>query len=206
MSLGVTLRALVVLWGILRRRLGTPKALRLTGGMLLDLLIRNPWRGMEKPKNRKETISRRVLTPLVHLYRRLRQETDSRESLALMEGIILKTTILFMRKKIPVIRPGTIKQMSPSGRRGYLVNIARRFFNAEMENIEVSETFFKYDINRCYFARWLPRCGHPELAPFFCRGDFEYFSRIQPHIRLERTHTLAIDQQNCDFKFTLRED
>ena len=70
----------------------------------------------------------------------------------------------------------------------------------QFENYEASKGMLKMDMTACPYCRYAQHLGCPELMPVFCDSDFATYGNL-PGIRFERTQTLGMGGERCDFKF-----
>ena len=71
----------------------------------------------------------------------------------------------------------------------------------ETEWVEVSADLVAFNMHRCFCVDTMREYGAPELTPVFCRLDHFMYDDISPHVRFERTATLATGGDCCDFRF-----
>jgi hypothetical protein len=189
---------------ILKRQTGLIKTLQIFSKFPL-YLTDNPWKRIPAPKNKKERISRKMLSPLIILYQILKRDLSEEKALKILEEIIFRISVMFMKKQIPKIDSERLKILEKKEREDYILNISGRFFNAEINKINSTPQTFTYIIDQCYFAYLLKKIKCPELCQFFCKADFLYFQQNQPEITFERNKTLAEGHDFCDFHFTLKD-
>ena len=190
---------------ILNKEVGLIKTLQIFNKLQFAMMFNNPWKSIPAPKNKNERTSRKMLSPLIILYQILKRDFPEREALKILEEIIIRISVMFMKKQIPKIDSERLKELEKKEREEYILNISGRFFNAEIKRINFTPTTFTYIIDQCYFVYLLKKINCSELCSFFCKADFLYFKKEQPKIIFERNKTLAEGHDFCDFHFTLKD-
>ena len=71
----------------------------------------------------------------------------------------------------------------------------------ETEWLVINDQEVSFNLHRCFNVQQLLAYGMPELTPIYCDLDSYLYMDISPHIRFNRTQTIAIDGEYCDFKF-----
>lgn len=67
--------------------------------------------------------------------------------------------------------------------------------------IEVSQDQIAFNMRGCFYVNMLQEYGAPELGSLFCNADNFIYDDMSPHIRFERTQTIAKGGEYCDFRF-----
>lgn len=70
------------------------------------------------------------------------------------------------------------------------------------EWVENSEQSVVFNMNSCFYLETFREYGVPELTLVFCRLDDLIYEGLSPHVRWERTGTLARGNEVCDFRWT----
>jgi len=74
----------------------------------------------------------------------------------------------------------------------------------EMEQLELSETRYEFNINRCQYAEMYKELGMLDLGvTLSCNRDFELLAGFNPRMKLVRTKTIMEGYDHCDFRITM---
>jgi hypothetical protein len=182
--------------------LGPLHTLRVLADVAVSQAQGEPWRGLGKPADRKEALSRRQLGAAVLLERALRKITTPDTARELVSHIVLTASIDFLERNVPVLRKDKILSMNDTSRDRYLQRIQNKFFNADADMRLDGEDKLYMTIRRCRFVELLDAIGERDMAPLFCEGDRVFFDEHQPDITLERPQTLSCGGAICDFQFS----
>ncbi|HEM46087.1 MAG TPA: hypothetical protein ENO23_03480 [Alphaproteobacteria bacterium] len=63
-----------------------------------------------------------------------------------------------------------------------------------------------FDMHSCFYLDVLTEYGAPELTSVYCRLDHLIYDDVSPHVRWQRTRTLAQGGDCCDFRFYRQKD
>jgi hypothetical protein len=75
----------------------------------------------------------------------------------------------------------------------------------EMEQLELSETKFEFNIKRCQYAEMYKELGMPDLGfVLSCSRDFALVTGFNPGMTLVRTKTIMEGYDHCDFRIALK--
>ncbi|MCB9479635.1 MAG: L-2-amino-thiazoline-4-carboxylic acid hydrolase [Deltaproteobacteria bacterium] len=201
LSVSFQIRSALLGLSILRRRLGWGRMLGTAANLTWRQMRGEPWRGLPKPEDDKERLSRQQSGPAVLLYRALCRQVGREQALEITREVVIDATQIFLREQIPVLDPDELLRWEEPKRLAFLRGLTDRFFNADTANHRVGDNRVSFFVTRCRFPELMLAVGHPELAPLYCEGDGIFFEREQPRVRFLRTRTLAADQESCDFSF-----
>ncbi|MGO9568722.1 MAG: L-2-amino-thiazoline-4-carboxylic acid hydrolase [Desulfomonilaceae bacterium] len=74
----------------------------------------------------------------------------------------------------------------------------------EMEQLELSETRFEFNIKRCRYAEMYKELGMADLGVILsCSRDFELLAGFNPRMTLRRTKTIMEGYDHCDFRIAI---
>lgn len=74
----------------------------------------------------------------------------------------------------------------------------------EMEQLELSETRFEFNIKRCRYAEMYKELGMADLGVILsCSRDFELLAGFNPRMTLLRTKTIMEGYDHCDFRIAI---
>jgi len=74
----------------------------------------------------------------------------------------------------------------------------------DIEILELSETKYSFNVNRCGYADMYKKLGMADLGVFLsCGRDFELVKGFNPRMKLIRTKTIMEGNTYCDFRITL---
>jgi len=74
----------------------------------------------------------------------------------------------------------------------------------EMEQLELSETRYEFNINRCQYAEMYKELGMADLGVILsCSRDFELVAGFNPRMKLTRTKTIMKGCDHCDFRIAM---
>ena len=74
----------------------------------------------------------------------------------------------------------------------------------EMEQLELSETRFDFNIKQCRYAEMYKELGMADLGVILsCSRDFELIAGFNPAMRLIRTKTIMEGYDHCDFRIAM---
>lgn len=200
LKIKTSLRAFSTLWNLL----GRMTTLSVLAGMTKRQIAGEPWKHLPPPVDEKERASRKQAGPAILLYRTLESRFGQEHAMKITGKIILDGSLKFLASRVPLIKPDILQKMQENDQRKFLEDITGRFFNADTDDIEITDSSFRYRITRCRFPELLDAVGHKELAPLFCAGDKVFFENSQPFIEFHRPVTLAENNKPCDFRFAIR--
>ena len=74
----------------------------------------------------------------------------------------------------------------------------------DMEQLELSETRYAFNIRRCQYAEMYKELGMADLGVILsCSRDFQLLAGFNPRMRLVRTKTIMEGYDYCDFRITM---
>ena len=185
----------------LRRRLGLGKSSKLIWRLKKLERSGEPWKELEPPASDDERDCRQEAGSVILLYDLLTELIGRDEALELLTEIVSEGGVLKLRESVPRLERARFDTMAPDEQKRFLKDIMGQFPNAEVGEVELTKSTFRYEITGCKFVDLTRRAGRPELAPLFCSGDGVYFDRHLPEVAFERTQTLAEGGTCCDFRF-----
>lgn len=71
----------------------------------------------------------------------------------------------------------------------------------DTEWIQCNRHEVHFNLKRCVYYEVVSHYGHPELCTVFCKNDTTAFSGFLPKIRFERSGTIGMGKNLCDFHF-----
>jgi L-2-amino-thiazoline-4-carboxylic acid hydrolase len=75
----------------------------------------------------------------------------------------------------------------------------------EMEQLELSETRFNFNITRCQYAEMYKDLGMADLGVILsCSRDFALIEGFNPKMTLIRTKTIMEGCDHCDFRISMK--
>ena len=190
--------ALKILW----RALEPQNTLRVLADVADARANGEPWRGLGRPADEKEALSRRQIGGPVLLERALRKVADPDTARSLVSEIVLAASVDFLKRNVPVMRKRKILRLAPARRDRYLSGIQAKFFNADADMRLEDDQKLCMTVRRCRFVELLDAIGERAMAPVFCEGDRVFFDKHQPGITLKRPKTLSHGGDVCDFQFS----
>lgn len=193
---------------VLKKELGWAQALRLGVKLQWRLNRQSPFAELNQQRapTPQERLSQQQMAPVVVLYHLLRESgVSERACQALLQQLINTVAIRFLQFNVPVIRRHEFLRRTREEQERFLVRVTQRFFNAEAVLKTEGDRAFRFDVQRCHFARYCHELDVPQLANLFCQADRQFFDEHQPDVVFFRSQTLAKDQLPCDFRFEWRE-
>lgn len=74
----------------------------------------------------------------------------------------------------------------------------------EMQELQLSQTRYSFDIIRCRYAEMYKELGLADLGVVLsCSRDFDLVNGFNPIMKLVRTKTIMEGHDRCDFRITL---
>ncbi len=74
----------------------------------------------------------------------------------------------------------------------------------EVEQLELSETRFNFNVKRCKYAEMYKELGMADLGVILsCGRDFELVAGFNPRMTLRRTRTIMEGYDHCDFRIAM---
>ncbi|MFQ5435211.1 MAG: L-2-amino-thiazoline-4-carboxylic acid hydrolase [Anaerolineae bacterium] len=145
----------------------------------------------------------RGILPGLALYQVLQEETGD-QATALAEWDRLFRASVTKNSKSKLLR--LLRRLSnpfPVFRWANRRTLQRQFPPAgwTIEWIEDSNRCIAYNIHNCFYGDVLAEYGTPELTAHFCRLDDVMFESLPPTITWERTQTLALGGDCCNFRW-----
>ena len=75
----------------------------------------------------------------------------------------------------------------------------------EMQELELTDTKYDFDIKRCRYAEMYKELGLADLGVVLsCGRDFELVEGFNPRMKLVRTQTIMEGYDHCYFRITLK--
>ncbi len=75
----------------------------------------------------------------------------------------------------------------------------------EMQELQLTETRYDFDIKRCRYAEMYKELGLADLGVILsCARDFDLIEGFNPRMQLVRTQTIMERDDHCDFRITLK--
>jgi fumarate reductase iron-sulfur subunit len=75
----------------------------------------------------------------------------------------------------------------------------------EMQELELTDTKYDFDIKRCRYAEMYKELGLADLGVVLsCGRDFELVEGFNPRMKLVRTQTIMEGYDHCDFRIALK--
>lgn len=75
----------------------------------------------------------------------------------------------------------------------------------EVEQLEVSEARFDFNVTRCKYAEMYKELGMADLGVILsCGRDFELVAGFNPRMTLHRTRTIMEGYDHCDFRIAMK--
>jgi len=75
----------------------------------------------------------------------------------------------------------------------------------EMQELELTDTKYDFDIKRCRYAEMYKELGLADLGVVLsCARDFDLIEGFNPRMKLARTQTIMEEYDHCDFRITLK--
>ena len=71
-----------------------------------------------------------------------------------------------------------------------------------MDWVQNDKNAIRFDMKSCFYFDTLSQYGAPELTASFCRVDDLTYGNMSPHIKWQRSKTIARGEACCDFCFT----
>jgi hypothetical protein len=190
---------------ILRDELGIIRAIQVGAQVQIRRALGEPFDELDEPTSRDEALSRRQIGPAIVLYRILRNRMTREEALQVVERVIIEGAVVFLSNTMGRLRRRELLSMGDQERDQFVRTKGEKFFNATLRWEEISEDEVYFTVTHCKFPALCEAVGVPELAPLFCKGDFEFFGGVESDVRLERPHTIAEGADTCPFHIYLTE-
>jgi hypothetical protein len=89
-----------------------------------------------------------------------------------------------------------------STKMGNKANYENEYF--QLEEVEIADDTFRFDMNRCLYFEVFEKNGHPELGPILCDYDYLIAGAVDKWVRFDRTETIAEGDARCNFGFFLK--
>ncbi len=189
--------------GVLRRRLGWVRALRVCTATVWRGIVSDPLR--DAPQGRFAAPRERLVQHQVR-------------QAFLLDDVLSGSLGMSAEQALPVIRElvGAVgarfiasnapfevedwRNASEAERRKYTSQAMGRFANAEYEIGELRADGLAFDVTYCRIAELAHGLGRSHLAPLFCWADSVYFDGKGGRPQLERPTTLADGHDRCRFR------
>lgn len=201
-------RGLPTALSVLRRHLSWGRTLRVLASYAMRSL-RDPLRDLPRGGwgPRREALVRHQLRAAVIVDDALRAASglDAEARLAVLRDVVSETGARFIGANVPMPDPALWREASDEERGRYAGEVVRRFFNADVAELDAGAHHFAFDVTACRFAELCAALERPYLAPLFCEADAVFFERPDAPLSLVRTETIARGGGRCDFRFRLPE-
>lgn len=205
-KLSVLMRSSIVAFEELSRAFGRLKALQLLGEVGKRNAQGLPFKHLPPPGDEREAETRAELVPAVNLYQVLLAHTNPDEAFLVARRVILNSSLLHLRSIYPDFVGGDFSRLTTGGSSGAEARLGADFAFADTRVLEMSEKKASFDVVHCRIPDTLRLVGAEKLAAIFCEVDFIYFPIFEPKVKLERTKTLILGGDVCDFRLTWQED
>ncbi len=186
---------------ILVREIGWKNTWRVVRHMSEQKRSGEPYRTLPEADCEKERLSRKQIEPAILLYKALRVHCPQK-ALSVTEQVVVADGIRFLRRSLGVISPTKLATLSPDARKTFAESKAKKFFNASIRWDRIETDHIHFTVTACRFPPLCQATGVPEISPFFCAVDSQYFGSVEENVLLERSQTIASGASNCPF--TLR--
>jgi hypothetical protein len=70
-----------------------------------------------------------------------------------------------------------------------------------VERVEMSSDVVAFNMHSCFYLDTLRDYGAAELTPVYCRLDDVMYDGVSPYVNWERTRTLGVGDDHCNFRF-----
>ena len=186
---------------ILVREIGWKNTWRVVRHMSAQKKAGEPYGALPAADSERERLSREQIEPAILLYKALRTYCPQ-EALSVTERIVVDDGIRFLRRSLGVISPTKLASLSPGQRKTFAESKAKKFFNASIRWDRIETDHIHFTVTACRFPPLCKAVGVPEISPFFCAVDSQYFGSVEENVLLERSQTIASGASDCPF--TLR--
>jgi len=160
-----------------------------------------PFGSMPPVDCENERLSRAQIAPAVLLYKALLAHCPE-QALSVTERIVVEDGVRFLRRTLGVLSPTQLASLSSQERTSFAQSKAKKFFNATIRWDRIEADHIQFTVTACRFPPLCLAAGVPEIAPFFCAVDSQYFGSVEENVLLERSQTIASGASECPF--TLR--
>lgn len=205
-KVSVLMRSALVAFEELSRAFGPLKALKLLGEVGQRNARGLPFKHLPPPVEQREADSRAELQPAVNLYHTLLAHTDAEQAFAVARRVILNSSLVHLRSIYPDFTGNDFTRFAQGGDGAVEARLGADFAFAETRVLEMSKERASFDVVKCWIPQVLQQVGAEKLASIFCEVDFIYFPIFEPGVQLERTKTLILGGDVCDFRLTWKGD
>jgi hypothetical protein len=141
------------------------------------------------------------ILPGLAFYQVLRESGESQENALVIIGQTFET--LFSDELARMKKLGRLKFIYPFLRL-YIKPAMRKYPSEgwEIEWLKNDKDAIRFDMRSCYYHDTFSKYGAPELTVSFCRVDDFIYGNMSPHIRWQRSKTIARGGTHCDFCFS----
>ncbi len=182
---------------LLRERLGWVGAAKVLASLGVARARGEPFGRLGPPASERERLTRVQAADLVLLHRALVARLGAPAALDACRAIAAEGARHFFDDMLADVSvPAT-----PEAAAALVTELAARFFNTETV-VAAQPAGVAMTVTRCLFVDLLAQVDAAVLVPLFCATDHAAFDGEARPIRLQRTRTLAIDGQPCDFVFS----
>lgn len=192
--------------GVLRRRLGLWRFLRLLGAFMRRRITSRPFASLGAPATPAERFTRHQLEPVLLLDAVMTRDLNmpSEETRAVLLEVVGEAGARFVLHQVRHPTAQVWAQKSEDERRALAHKMFAPFKNAEMHLVEVGERTLGFDVTRCHFVSLTQRLGRPDLAALFCHADSVAYGDPSVPVSLQRDSTLATGGARCTFRYAFR--
>lgn len=140
------------------------------------------------------------ILPGLAFYQVLRESGESQES-----------ALAIIDQAFEVLFADNFAKMQKLGRLRFVFSILRMIIKPAMRqyppegwNIDwlaIDKSAIRFDMKSCFYFNTFSKYGAPELTASYCRVDDLTYGNMSPHIKWQRSKTIASGETNCDFCF-----
>lgn len=204
MNLILSLKIKKAAVSVLRKEIGMSALLKLLPALKRRQKLKEPWGGMEIPKERKDIESRELIGEAILLYRELLNIVPDRAE-EIVRKVIIESAVTQLSSLVPKLDRAKINLLTLDERREKFCSIINQFPNADWVINKAEDNLYSYSIIRCRLVELINAAGHPELSDAFCAGDGVYFDRYQEDIVFDRPSKIGSGDEICEFNFQIKE-
>lgn len=189
----------------LKKEIGFSKLMKVIFNLGFEELKGEPYKNLEKSKDKKDKESRKLIKEAILIYRLLLKYYSEKEAEEIFRNLITTAAITQLKCLIPKIKYEDLKEMAREDRKIYYCDIINKFPNTDWRLESDTEDRVNISVYRCRLVEIFDAVGLSHLRDSCCEGDALFFEKHQPDIDFKRTTTIASGKDICDFQFDIKE-
>lgn len=192
--------------GVLYAKLGFVRFVRALVAFVFRDVFADPSKVLGKPVSRDDELTRIQLRPVLLLddvlTRDLRMSRE--QTLSVLHAVMAASGARFLETFMPTFERAEWANAGAGEREAFAGGLVSRLFNARVSSFRTDAEGLAFEVAECRFVSALRTLDRMHLGPLFCAVDAAYVERPGSNLVLERSGTLAMGAERCDFRFTMK--